>query len=47
MFRIKAAEDSRLKPDAMLLSLFDRKKDMLDQLENELNERKKQWYETL
>ena len=47
LFRIKAAEDSRLKPDAMLLSLFDRKKDMLDELENELNERKKQWYETL
>ena len=45
MFRIKAEEDCRLKPDAMLLSLFDRKKDMLDQLENELNERKKQWYQ--
>ena len=47
LFRIKAAEDSRLKPDAMLLSLFERNKDMLDQLEDEMNERKKQWYQTL
>ena len=47
LFRIKAAEDSRLKPDAMLLSLFELKKDMLDQLEDEFNERKKQWYQTL
>ena len=45
LFRIKAAEDSRLKPDAMLLSLFELKKDMLDQLEGEMNERKKQWYQ--
>lgn len=45
LFKMKSAQDPRLKLDDMLLTLFERKKDLLEELECQINERKKQWYE--